>query len=194
MSTGIIPRLRSTPTREQRVPIKALGRETPARLERRENCCHDDQSNVSPLRFDLQPKFRRQQTGHFSWGQVLASMALGASVAVILTALASLHASSTSARVDVIPWNFPITTGHLIPFGDLNAASLRDFEPKLRKTRAVDRVEKEDSPGPKLVWLMSFPNRYVAAIALFMLSSLMLACLINGVLLQWHVLHHSLNS
>lgn len=145
------PRHRSTPTRPSERSIESY-------------TYSYDQANSSPLREDFKEHKKLtskqpQPLVQFSLGQVVALMALGASFAAIVTVLVSVHVFSTSvnARMDIYPLILPETAMRNLRQEEIPRPVV--VEPKEVNLRPVPVERHEDNPNPKIVWLMSFPNR-----------------------------------
>ena len=140
-------RLRLTPTKEERNGI------------REDAFYFYDASNASPKRennFKKKKATAKQQQPpqlvHFSTGHALALLTLGALLAVILSAVLSVRSLSTTitAHMDILTVPGLPRQLQLVP----RVEALRSIvSPKEQHT---------SSSHPKIVWLMSFPNRYVA--------------------------------
>jgi len=86
----------------------------------------------------------------FTMGQVFALVALGASLAAILTAVVSVHSFSSNLKAQADALSAVAPGRRLRPIVQSNKA---DCDPQ--------PSAKDNTSTRKVVWLMSFPNRFV---------------------------------
>lgn len=145
--------------------------------ERRE-LFHPDGSSSSPLRNDF--KQQRAKPMQFSFGQALALAAVAASASAILTSMVSAHSFSLTMTGQFLDQQPLFVSRQLRP-------STSEATIKSSKIAAITTQQLwEDNPAPKVVWLMSFPNR-CAQVHWFCGQHSLIS--FYSILLQRHILH-----